>query len=492
LDSIFVSYRRSDSQGEAGRLFDDLAKSFGEDKVFMDVAAIEAGRDFRKAIEEGVTKCGVLLVLIGLDWLEAKDEHGVQRLADPSDFVRIETASALKRDIPVIPVLVRGARMPAAEQLPDELKELAYRNCIELTHARWKSDVQLLVGSLNRLIGDKNAAAGAARDRRNANATPQATGGVSVAFRTEDLQTLTRELAIFIGPIASVIVKRATAQGGSRDELCGRVAQEIEENKDRQRFLQIVGAEWVKDGAGAPRSKASSGVVPRGDGAVAAAVGMAGAAQRVPSEANMERARDVAAEGQPARPDEGRGSFQKYGWIGLAALVVVIAAVAILMRSAGSRENYPSPEAPKTTVASAGSGENGAAKDVSTPVAETASGSHKPLPKNGEQAENGTPSEAPQPIRVSEETSKTMLIHKVMPVYPVLARQGRIQGMVVLDADVSKEGTVTGLRAVTGNPLLVQTAMEAVKQYRYTPYMQGGKALPMTTQISVNFVLSQQ
>jgi protein TonB len=85
-----------------------------------------------------------------------------------------------------------------------------------------------------------------------------------------------------------------------------------------------------------------------------------------------------------------------------------------------------------------------------------------------------------------------MLIHKVMPVYPVLARQGRIQGMVVLDADVSKEGTVTGLRAVTGNPLLVQTAMEAVKQYRYTPYMQGGKALPMTTQISVNFVLSQQ
>ena len=201
MDSIFVSYRRSDSQGEAGRLFDDLAKSFGEDKVFMDVAAIEAGRDFRKAIEEGVTKCGVLLVLIGLDWLEAKDEHGVQRLADPSDFVRIETASALKRDIPVIPVLVRGARMPAAEQLPDELKELAYRNCIELTHARWKSDVQLLVGSLNRLIGDKNAAAGAARDRRNANATPQATGGVSVAFRTEDLQTLTRELAIFIGPI---------------------------------------------------------------------------------------------------------------------------------------------------------------------------------------------------------------------------------------------------------------------------------------------------
>ena len=117
---FFVSYRRSDSQGEAGRLFDDLVKHFGEDTVFMDVAAIEAGRDFRKAIEDGVTKCGVLLVMIGPEWLDAKDERGGRRPQDPSDFVRIETASALKRDIPVVPVLVRGAKMPSTEQLPAE------------------------------------------------------------------------------------------------------------------------------------------------------------------------------------------------------------------------------------------------------------------------------------------------------------------------------------------------------------------------------------
>jgi hypothetical protein len=77
LGGIFVSYRRSDSQGEAGRLFDDLVKHFGEQKVFIDVAAIEAGRDFRKAIEEGVVQCGVLLVLIGPEWLNAKDETGI-------------------------------------------------------------------------------------------------------------------------------------------------------------------------------------------------------------------------------------------------------------------------------------------------------------------------------------------------------------------------------------------------------------------------------
>src|ERR1700683_5756407 len=117
----------------------------------MDVSAIEAGRDFRKAIEEGVTKCGVLLVVIGVEWLDAKDERGSRRLDDPSDFVRIETASALKRDIPVIPVLVRGAKMPTADRLPDDLKELAFRTCIELSHARWRSDVQLLIDALRRL-----------------------------------------------------------------------------------------------------------------------------------------------------------------------------------------------------------------------------------------------------------------------------------------------------------------------------------------------------
>jgi hypothetical protein len=88
----------------------------------MDVSAIEAGRDFRKAIEEGVTKCGVLLVVMGPEWLNAKNETGARRLDDPADFVRIETASALRRDIPVIPVLVRGASMPTAEQLPEDLK----------------------------------------------------------------------------------------------------------------------------------------------------------------------------------------------------------------------------------------------------------------------------------------------------------------------------------------------------------------------------------
>ena len=149
MRAIFISYRRGDAEGQAGRLFDDLASQFGDGSVFMDVAGIQPGRDFRRAIDEQLASCGVLLALIGRSWLDAKDELGRRRLDDPMDFVRLETASALKRDIPVIPVLVQGASMPRAEQLPPDLAELAYRNGVELTHARWDSDVQVLVKALH-------------------------------------------------------------------------------------------------------------------------------------------------------------------------------------------------------------------------------------------------------------------------------------------------------------------------------------------------------
>lgn len=152
MQAIFISYRRDDAEGQAGRLFVDLAKQFGEDAVFMDVAAIQPGRDFRRAIDEHVTSCGVLLALIGKNWLTATNDSGVRRLDDPTDFVRLETASALKRDIPVIPVLVQGAGMPRAQDLPDDLKELSFRNGVELTHARWESDVQVLAKALRPYV----------------------------------------------------------------------------------------------------------------------------------------------------------------------------------------------------------------------------------------------------------------------------------------------------------------------------------------------------
>jgi hypothetical protein len=150
--AIFISYRRDDTEGEAGRLFDDLVRSFGEDSVFMDVAGINPGVDFRKAIDDNVSNCGVLLAMIGPAWCSIKNADGTRRLDDPNDFVRLEIASALARDVAVIPVLVHDAKMPRPADLPENLKDLAFRNSVEITHARWNSDVQLLTAALGRYV----------------------------------------------------------------------------------------------------------------------------------------------------------------------------------------------------------------------------------------------------------------------------------------------------------------------------------------------------
>ena len=80
MGGIFISYRRSDSQGESGRLFDDLIRHFGKNAVFMDVVGIDAGRDFRQAIDDSVQNCSVLLAMLGPLWLEAGNEQGSRRL----------------------------------------------------------------------------------------------------------------------------------------------------------------------------------------------------------------------------------------------------------------------------------------------------------------------------------------------------------------------------------------------------------------------------
>ena len=150
--SIFISYRRDDSEGEAGRLYDDLVRAYGKDAVFMDVAGIAPGLDFRKAIDDNVAGCGVFLAVIGTQWTTITDADGKRRLDDANDFVRLEVASALARNIAVIPVLVHEARMPRPDQLPDNIKDLAYRNSVEISHARWDSDVKLLIDALRQYV----------------------------------------------------------------------------------------------------------------------------------------------------------------------------------------------------------------------------------------------------------------------------------------------------------------------------------------------------
>src|SRR5690349_6266227 len=143
-DTIFINYRREDSIGSAGRLHDWLAQTFGQQNIFMDVDSIPVGVDFVADLNSQVAACDVVLVVIGPNWLDAKDESGRRRLDNPDDFVAIEIAAALARDIHVIPVLVDGARMPKASELPDPIKPLVRRNAFEMRNAQFRRDADAL------------------------------------------------------------------------------------------------------------------------------------------------------------------------------------------------------------------------------------------------------------------------------------------------------------------------------------------------------------
>jgi hypothetical protein len=154
---VFISYRRDDSAGYAGRLMDRLKTELGRQLLFMDVEAIPLGTNFEKVLQEEVAKCGVLLAVIGPTWSDARDENGNRRLDDPNDFVRMEIAAALQRKIPVIPILLNGARIPKADQLPKELKDLASRNGLDVRHASFHEDMERLIRSLKGQMDQSGA-----------------------------------------------------------------------------------------------------------------------------------------------------------------------------------------------------------------------------------------------------------------------------------------------------------------------------------------------
>src|SRR5271165_5420249 len=149
---IFISYRRDDASFPAGRIYDHLVTRFPQNQVFMDVDNLDPGIDFVEAIEGSVGSCEVLVAVIGQRWLTSADEKGRRRLDNPNDFVRLEVATALKRGIRVIPVLVERALVPESDQLPDDLKALGRRNALEISHNRFNTDVARLVKAIEGVL----------------------------------------------------------------------------------------------------------------------------------------------------------------------------------------------------------------------------------------------------------------------------------------------------------------------------------------------------
>ena len=143
--AVFISYRRNDCALAAGRLFDSLADHFGAEQVFIDLE-LDPGAEFEHEIERAVGSCRVFLAVIGPTW-------SAKRLRNPDDLLRREVEMALSsRDTRVIPVLVQGARMPAARKVPDTVAPLLQLQAISLTDASWRREIPRLLRSIERFL----------------------------------------------------------------------------------------------------------------------------------------------------------------------------------------------------------------------------------------------------------------------------------------------------------------------------------------------------
>lgn len=149
---VFISYRREESAGHAGRLYDSLQSHFGADHVFMDLSDIDSGTNFVDVIQAAIKSSDVMLAVIGKQWLTCSS-GGKRRLDLANDFVRTEIAMALEQGVPVIPVLVQGADMPLAPSLPEPLKRLASHDAHDLSDERWSYDVGRLIEATEKLAG---------------------------------------------------------------------------------------------------------------------------------------------------------------------------------------------------------------------------------------------------------------------------------------------------------------------------------------------------
>lgn len=152
--TIFINYRREDSNWNALAIYNELQKYFSKDQIFKDFNAIRPGDDFVESIAGALQRCDVLLVLIGSKWLDVIDDTGKLRLQDPDDFVRLEISKALSRNIKVVPVMLDGAKMPQRELLPEPLQNLTRRQLVEIDPTRFEDDVRKLADAIRKILAE--------------------------------------------------------------------------------------------------------------------------------------------------------------------------------------------------------------------------------------------------------------------------------------------------------------------------------------------------
>src|SRR5260221_742793 len=184
MPRITISYRRNDSVVIPGRIFDRLAAHYGRESVFRDIDNIPPGADFRKHIDQVLDDSDIVLAIVGPKWIGPRANQS--RLTNAADPVRVEIETALRKDRPLIPVLVQRASMPRVEQLPQSMQDFAYRNAVDIDAGRdFDHHMMGLIRAMDRMLEDGPAAeASAAEDAEEALGSGELNGR---ATREQDL-----------------------------------------------------------------------------------------------------------------------------------------------------------------------------------------------------------------------------------------------------------------------------------------------------------------
>jgi hypothetical protein len=226
---IFISYRRADTDADANALYQTLAAHFGDGSIFKDVDNIPIGSNFRLVISEALSSTDVMLVLVGPGW-QSTQPGGVRSLERPNDFVRIELESALEASIPIIPILVRGAKMPSASELPESCRDFAYMNAAEVEHRSWRRDMGPVLEAVTRHVRE----AGRRRGRLTAHREE-----VERAIRAESWDVAETRLAEFRSMVTGSRDERE--RSGEIEDLAVQVARGRTEEKAQVQARRIEG-----------------------------------------------------------------------------------------------------------------------------------------------------------------------------------------------------------------------------------------------------------
>jgi len=451
MGGIFISYRREDSIAYAGRLYDRLQAYFGKEQVFMDVDTLKPGEDFVDKLQSAVASCDVLIAVIGTRWLTETDQHGGVRILNPEDFVHLEIVAALERGIRVIPALVGGAHMPLSTSLPDPLKKLARRQAITIPDIEFHQSVSSLIESLESAIKDNQEQHSKEIKADSTQAAPlqEETAALLRQFHAKENTSVAKAKT---GKATAFSFHSAASKG--KELFCGALKTFVRNT--------VSGSKWY-------RNALTSVPMP----VLLACIGIMLTIAIFP----------VWPTGRSNDRNNLRGNTQP---VVIPPETKADPPVADIVRE---DTKTPPTESASDKQGPLAEKQLGSVEEdqASSP---TSSNDQARSPKPSDAAEKSTaliPHRNAEPIRVGGNVIATHLISQVKPTYPALAKTARVQGVVVLEAKIDKDGSVATLKVLSGHPLLVQAAIDGVKQWRYTPTISNGEPVAVVTTIAVNF-----